>query len=74
MVRMSDLISQPKIQQIFLRERALAQALGISHDHFTRKIKALLTEYPGGGKVVLYEVAAAVALIKSGALRPDDKP
>jgi predicted DNA-binding transcriptional regulator AlpA len=50
----------------FLRAAALARHLGISRPHFYRHWKRKLTPHPAGGKVVVYDVAEAEALIRNG--------
>jgi hypothetical protein len=50
----------------FLRASALARHLGISRAHLYRHLMRKLTPHRAGGKVVVYDVAQAEALIRNG--------
>jgi hypothetical protein len=53
----------------FLRAAQLARYLGLSRAHFYRHMKGKLAGYRAGGRVILYSVREAEALIRNGGRR-----
>jgi predicted DNA-binding transcriptional regulator AlpA len=53
----------------FLRASELARFLGLSRAHLYRHVIKKLTPYRAGGRVVVYSVAEATALVRDGGAR-----